>query len=65
MTDPVDAKKSYPKRGAFQLFRFDHLTQFECNVCGETKKSKLIAIRADDWSRKICNGCYGEIIVTR
>jgi len=35
---------------------------FRCFRCGEAKKSKLITVYAGDWSRRLCNGCYGRLL---
>jgi hypothetical protein len=37
-------------------------TAFRCFRCGDIKKSKLITIYSGDWSRKLCNGCYGRLL---
>jgi hypothetical protein len=40
----------------------EHATAFTCFRCGESKKSKLITIYSADWSKRICNGCYGRLL---
>lgn len=57
-----DLAKTYPPRGPLQLFRFVAATAFRCFRCGETKKSKLIGVYADNWERRLCNGCYGRLL---
>ena len=37
-------------------------TAFACFRCGQPKKSKLIAVYNHDWSKKLCNGCYGRLL---
>ena len=59
---PSTLIKTYPKRGPLQQFRFAEGTAFKCFRCGNTKKSKLITVYAGDWSRKLCNGCYGRLL---
>jgi hypothetical protein len=59
---PSTAIKTYPPRGPLQQFRFAESTAFSCFRCGKTKKSKLITIYAGDWSKRLCNGCYGELL---
>ena len=59
---PSTVAKTYPKRGPLQQFRFAEATAFRCFRCGSTKKSKLITIYASDWSRRLCNGCYGCLL---
>jgi hypothetical protein len=59
---PSAVTKTYPRRGPLQQFRFAEGTAFRCFRCGETKKSKLITVYAGDWSRKLCNGCYGRLL---
>lgn len=59
---PSTRTKTYPKRGPLQQFRFAEGTAFKCFRCGNSKKSKLIAVYSGDWSRKLCNGCYGRLL---
>ena len=54
--------KSYPPRGPLQQFRFAKATAFRCFRCGQSKKSKLNSIYRGDWSKKLCNGCYGYLL---
>ena len=57
---PSTLTKTYPQRGQLQQFRFAVATAFNCIRCGASKKSKLITVYGGDWSRRLCNGCYGE-----
>lgn len=59
---PSDITKTYPQRGPLQQFRFVRATAFSCFRCGNSKKAKLIAIYAGDWSNRLCNGCYGYLL---
>ena len=59
---PSTLTKTYPKRGPLQQFRFAEATAFKCFRCGNSKKSKLITVYSGDWSRKLCNGCYGRLL---
>jgi hypothetical protein len=59
---PSSVTKAYPQRGPLQQFRFAEGTAFRCFRCGDTKKSKLITVYSGDWSRKLCNGCYGRLL---
>ena len=59
---PSTITKTYPQRGPLQQFRFAEGTAFRCFRCGDSKKSKLIAVYSGDWSRKLCNGCYGRLL---
>ena len=59
---PSTRVKTYPKRGPLQQFRFAEATAFKCFRCGNSKKSKLITVYSGDWSRKLCNGCYGRLL---
>jgi hypothetical protein len=52
----------YPPRGPLRLYRFKEATAFPCFRCGVSKKAKLIAVYAGDWSRRLCNGCYGCLL---
>ena len=54
--------KTYPSRGPLQQFRFATATAFRCFRCGQSKKSKLNSVYRGDWSRKLCNGCYGYLL---
>lgn len=59
---PSTVTKAYPQRGPLQQFRFAEGTAFRCFRCGDTKKSKLITVYGGDWSRRLCNGCYGLLL---
>lgn len=59
---PSTVTTTYPHRGPLQQFRFAEATAFKCFRCGDTKKSKLITVYSGDWSRKLCNGCYGRLL---
>src|SRR3954454_24092716 len=59
---PSTIVKTYPPRGPMQQFRFAESTAFDCFRCGQAKKSKLITVYRQDWSRRLCNGCYGRLL---
>ena len=59
---PSSLTKTYPARGPLRQFRFAESSAFRCFRCGNTKKAKLIAVYSEDWSRKLCNGCYGRLL---
>ena len=59
---PSTVTKMYPQRGSLQQFRFAESTAFRCLRCGNAKKSKLIAVYEGDWTRRLCNGCYGCLL---
>lgn len=61
-TVPSNVTKTYPQRGPLSQFRFADSTAFWCFRCGATKKSKLITIYNGDWSKRLCNGCYGRLL---
>src|SRR5215470_15998674 len=41
---------------------FADSTAFSCFQCGNTKKSKLITVYNGNWSKRLCNGCYGRLL---
>lgn len=59
---PSTVTKTYPKRGPLRQFRFVAATAFVCFRCGASKKSKLVTTYDGDWSKKLCNGCYGWLL---
>jgi hypothetical protein len=59
---PSTLTKTYPPRGPLQQFRFADSTAFDCFRCCQAKKSKLIAVYCGDWSKRLCNGCYGRLL---
>lgn len=59
---PSTPRKTYPKRGPLQQFRFVDSLAFRCFRCTVTKKSKLVTIYGDDGHRRLCNGCYGYLL---
>jgi hypothetical protein len=65
MPPPMKFIKELPKEGGLQLFLLEKLHQFHCLRCGVKKKSQLVAVQASDWSKLLCNGCYGEMLSKR
>jgi hypothetical protein len=59
---PSTVTNTYPQRGPLQQFRFAESTAFRCFRCGDTKRSKLITVYGGDWSKRLCNGCYGRLL---
>ena len=61
---PVPSKliKEYPRRGPMQQYRFAEATAFLCFRCGVSKRAKLQTIYKDNWSLRLCNGCYGYLL---
>jgi len=59
---PSSVVKQYPSRGPMQQFRLKEATAFRCFRCGAPKTSKLITVYGQDWSRRLCNGCYGRLL---
>ena len=59
---PSSVKKRYPRRGPLQQCRFAEATAFRCFRCARVKRSKLVCVYMDDWSRRLCNGCYGRLL---
>jgi hypothetical protein len=59
---PFDIEKTYASRGSLRQFRLAQSAAFNCVRCGQSKKSKLITIYRDDWSKRLCNGCYGRLL---
>jgi hypothetical protein len=54
--------KEDPKEGDLQLVRLDKLHEFQCVRCQGQKKSKLVAVQGGNWSKLLCNGCYGLLL---
>jgi hypothetical protein len=59
---PSTITKTYPPRGPLQQYRFAESTAFMCFRCGTSKKAKLITTYGGDWSRRVCNACYGHLL---
>lgn len=57
-----EIEKEYSARGPLHQFRFFEARPFHCFRCGTSKKAKLVTIYRDDWSRRVCNGCYGRLL---
>jgi hypothetical protein len=55
-------QKKYPPRGGFCQYRLVKATGFECHLCGNEKKAKLIAFVGEKWDEPVCNGCYGQAL---
>ena len=58
----AEVVKAFPARGPLQQVRVADLETFRCFRCGELKRSKLLALYEQDWSRRLCNGCYGFLL---
>ncbi|MBH5371009.1 hypothetical protein [Bradyrhizobium glycinis] len=59
---PFEFEKTYPPRGPMQQCRLGQSAAFTCFRCGQSKKAKPVTIYGDDWSRRLCNGCYGRLL---
>ena len=59
MPPPEKTVKGFPMEGDLQLFRLEKPHEFQCLGCQAQKKSKLVAVQGGDWSKLLCNGCYG------
>jgi hypothetical protein len=59
MPPPEKIVKEFPRQGDLQLFRLEKLHEFQCVRCQAVKKSKLVAVQGGDWSKLLCNGCFG------
>jgi hypothetical protein len=59
---PSDITKTYASRGPLQQYRLAESIAFTCFRCGQNKKSKLVTVYGADWSRELCNGCYGQLL---
>lgn len=63
MNKPIEnIIKEYLPRGPLRQYRFEKSLSFSCFRCGQVKTSKLITIYCEDWSKKLCNGCYGRLL---
>jgi len=62
MPAPSQIVKTFPKQGDMQQFRLAELHEFTCERCGKTKKSKPVVFQDDDWTKLLCNGCYGLLL---
>jgi len=62
--DATQIIKEHAPRGPMQQFRLSALTTFHCFRCGQTKKSKLVAVYEGNWDHLVCNGCYGLLLST-
>lgn len=54
--------KEYPQRGPIRQYRFEKALAFTCIRCTQIKTAKLITIYNSDWSKRLCNGCYGRLL---
>jgi hypothetical protein len=62
MAPPERIVREFPVQGGWQLFRPEKKHEFRCVRCRGKKTSKLMAVRSGDWSRPLCNGCYGHLL---
>lgn len=63
MSKPLEQiTKEYTSRGPLKQYRFEKSISFVCFRCGQPKTSKLITIYNEDWSKRLCNGCYGRLL---
>jgi hypothetical protein len=62
MPPPEKVVKDFSRQGDLQLFRLEKLHEFRCVRCQAMKKSKSVAVEGGDWSKLLCNGCYGLLL---
>lgn len=65
MPPPEKVIKDLPRKGDLQLLSLEKLHEFQCVRYQVKKKAKLVAIQAGDWSKLVCNGCYGLLLSKR
>ena len=58
---PIIIKLEIPY-GELQQFVLEKISEFTCLRCKKNKVSKRVAIHKNDWSKQICNGCYGFLL---
>jgi hypothetical protein len=58
----VDVLKVYAPRGPLQQYRLAKSISFQCIRCGRVKTSKLVSVYGKDPNRRLCNGCYGQLL---
>jgi hypothetical protein len=58
---PVVPTKQFSKEN-LQYINLDDSITFKCFRCNKEKTSKKFAIYDNDENKKICNGCYGDIL---
>lgn len=58
------AEYAWEKRGDLQLFQISTKAQtvFNCYRCGYAIRSKLVAIKCDNWDWRMCYHCYNQSI---
>lgn len=52
--------KKFPAYGALRLYRLADPVDFHCHRCRTAKTSKNLATSDGDWSKPVCNACYGR-----
>jgi hypothetical protein len=63
MTHPLrSVTKEFAARGPMQQFRLYAASAFHCFRCVVDKRAKLVTVYHGDWSRLLCNGCYGRLL---
>ena len=45
-----------------RAYRRTTSNEFQCVRCQTMKKFKLVAVHGGDWSKLLCNGCYGLLM---
>ncbi|KAF9733744.1 hypothetical protein PMIN01_08087 [Paraphaeosphaeria minitans] len=58
-TPPCEVVKQYKSQGQWTLHRLASSSDIFCVQCNKRKKSKLVAIRHNQWDDLCCNACYG------
>ena len=53
--------RKYADKSGYQQYRYEKIVEFNCCLCKRQKKSKLVVILNDNWSKIICNSCYGNL----
>ncbi len=59
---PSSLAEMYPALGPIQQFRFCEASAFVCFRCEQAKKSELIAVYNQNWSKCLCNECYNYLL---
>ena len=60
--DHPEIRKTYTPYGELQQFQLEESLEFTCYRCKKNKVSRRVIIYKSDWTKQICNGCYGFLL---
>jgi len=59
---PAVVTRTFKPAGQLQFHRMGNRTRFHCVRCRQDKTASSVATMGGDWTRMVCERCYGFLV---